>query len=105
MKTVAQRKTELESRRDFLNARMAQIDTELDSHDAKDWEEMATEREQDEVLEDLGHSASEELRMIDAALARIAADEYGFCVKCGAQIGEERLDVLAATPFCRNCAS
>lgn len=104
MKTVEQRTSELEARRDFLKGRMAEIDSELDSHESKDWEEMATEREQDEVLEDLGNSAGEEIRMIEAALARVAEGEYGFCVKCGAQISEERLDVLPATPFCRTCA-
>lgn len=105
MKTVEQRTSELHSRRDLLKARMAEIDSELDSHESKDWEDMATEREQDEVLEDLGNSAGEELRMIEAALSRVAEGEYGFCVKCGTQISEERLDVLPATPFCRNCAS
>ena len=62
------------------------------------------ERESDEVLEDLGLSAQHEMRMIDAALRRVEDGEYGYCVKCGAQIAEERLDVLPATPFCRDCA-
>lgn len=104
MKSVAQRKVELETRRDDLQARIAEIGAEFDSHEAKDWEEMATEREADEVLEDLGHSAHQELRMIEAALVRVDEDEYGFCVQCGDQIAEERLDLLPATPFCRNCA-
>lgn len=105
MKTDSQRKAELESRRAFLMGRMKEIDKELDSHDSKDWEEMATEREHDEVLEDLGNSASEELRMIEAALQRMAEGEYGYCVKCGERISEERLDVLPGTPFCRNHAA
>ena len=104
MKSVAQRKVELETRRDDLQARIAEIGAEFDSHEAKDWEEMATERESDEVLEDLGQSAQQELRMIEAALGRVEEDEYGFCVQCGNQIAEERLDLIPATPFCRNCA-
>lgn len=104
MKSVATRKSELEKRQTYLKARIAGIDAELDTHDAKDWEEMAVERETDEVLEDLGVSAQHELRMIDAALQRISEGEYGHCVKCGSKISEERLDVLPATPFCRNCA-
>ena len=68
MTTVADRKAQLEARRDDLNRRMQEIDAELDSHDSKDWEELATERETDEVLEDLGLSAQQELRMIDAAI-------------------------------------
>lgn len=104
MKSVAERKAELLARQSDLKARIEGIGAELDSHDAKDWEEMAIERETDEVLEDLGQSAQAELRMIEAALARIEEGEYGYCVSCGAEIAEERLDVLPATPFCRNCA-
>ena len=41
---------------------------------------------------------------INAALQRIEDGSYGFCVTCGNEISQERLDVLPATPFCRNCA-
>jgi len=105
MKSVAERKAELLARQAHLQQRIAGIGAELDSHNAKDWEEMATERETDEVLEDLGNSAQVEMRMIDAALKRIDENEYGYCVSCGDQIGEERLDLVPATPFCRKCAS
>lgn len=104
MKSVAERKADLLARQTDLMRRIEGIGAELESHDAKDWEEMAIEREADEVLEDLGSSARAELRMIEAALARIAEGEYGFCVACGSEIAAERLDVLPATPFCRNCA-
>lgn len=104
MKSTDERKAQLEARKDFLQGRIAGIGAELDSHDAKDWEEMATEREGDEVLEDLGQSARTELRMIDAALARIEEGEYGYCTICGDEISADRLDLLPATPFCANCA-
>lgn len=104
MKDLSERKAQLEARAADLAARMHEIEAELDSHEAKDWEEMATEREGDEVLESMGQSAQQELRMIEAALHRIGEGEYGFCAKCGARISEERLDVLPFTPFCRNCA-
>jgi RNA polymerase-binding transcription factor DksA len=105
MKSVTQRKSALEDRRATLLARMEGIEAELDSHQSRDWEESATEREGDEVLEHMGLSAQQELRMIEAALHRIDEGEYGFCTKCGAAIGDERLDVLPYTPFCRNCAT
>lgn len=104
MKSPADRKIELESRLAHLGARMREIDAELETHASKDWEEMAIERETDEVLEDLGVSAQQEVRMIEAALKRIEAGEYGACVQCGSEIAEERLDLIPATPFCRNCA-
>lgn len=105
MKSTAERKAELEARRALLRSRMAGIEAELDTHSSRDWEELATEREADEVLEDLGQSAQHESRMIEAALARIAAGGYGDCVKCGTSIDEARLDLVPATPFCRNCAT
>ncbi len=104
MKSVAVRKAALVARQDDLMKRIAGIGAELDSHESKDWEEMATEREADEVLEDLGQSAQAELRMIEAALNRIEEGEYGYCVQCGSEIAEERLDLVPATPFCAKCA-
>ena len=105
MTPISTRKTQLEARLADLKGRLGAIEAELDSHQSSDWEELATEREGDEVLEGMGVSGQHEMRMIEAALARQAEAEYGFCVKCGAEIGEERLNVLPYTPFCRNCAA
>ena len=105
MKSISDRRAELTNRRAFLHQRLHGIESELDGHEAKDFEEMATEREGDEVLEDLGNSAQRELRMIDAALKRIAAEEYGDCVRCGSVIDAGRLDLLPATPFCTTCSA
>ncbi|MGB3278183.1 MAG: TraR/DksA C4-type zinc finger protein [Pseudorhodobacter sp.] len=100
----SERKAQLEARLGVLAARLNAIETELDSHQSKDWEELATERETDEVLEGLGVSGQQEIRMIQAALARIEDGEYGSCAKCGSIISDERLDVVPYTPFCRVCA-
>lgn len=45
-----------------------------------------------------------ELRRIAAALARLDAGEYGWCVECGEEIGEKRLEVDPAAARCRECA-
>jgi len=37
---------------------------------------------------------------IDAALARIEADEYGFCLSCGKEIGPARLEHNPAVTTC-----
>lgn len=105
MTSLATRKTQLLARMADLKGRLVGIEAELDSHHATDWEDLATEREGDEVLEGMGLSGQQELRRIEAALERIDAGEYGVCVKCGAEIGEARLDALPYTPFCRHCAS
>lgn len=104
MTSVSARKAQLEARLSDLKGRLRQIEVELDSHQSADWEELATEREGDEVLEGMGLSGQQEIRMIEAALQRIDAGEYGVCAKCGAEISEARLDVLPFTPFCRSCA-
>lgn len=105
MTPTDRRKAQLEARLSDLKGRLQGIEAELDSHDAKDWEELATEREGDEVLESMGVTGQHEMRQIEAALARIGEGEYGYCTKCGSEIGDERLDLVPQTPFCRNCAA
>jgi RNA polymerase-binding transcription factor DksA len=104
MTSIEARKVQLSDRRAALVARSRLVEDELDRPGTADWDDLATEREGDEVLENLGHSAVQEIAMIDAALARIAAGEYGHCTRCGSLISEARLDVLPYTPFCRSCA-
>ena len=98
------RKAQLEERLKVLRARMEGIEEELESHLSSDWEELAVERESEEVLEGMGVSAQHESRMIEAALERIEDGTYGVCATCGQDISEERLDVVPFTPFCRSCA-
>ncbi len=102
--TLQARKEQLLSRRAELNERLHVIEAELDSHQSKDWEELATEREEDEVLEGMGTAGLKEIKMIDQALARFEAGEYGTCMRCGNPISDARLDVLPFTPVCRECA-
>ncbi|TKA94435.1 TraR/DksA family transcriptional regulator [Cereibacter changlensis] len=104
MTDIARRRKQLQERLADLGQRLEVIEAELDSHDSRDWEELATERETDEVLEGMGVSGQQEIRAITAALARIDSGDYGYCVTCGAEIGDARLDVVPYTPFCRSCA-
>lgn len=104
MTDLAARRTQLDQRLAFLLGRLRELDAELDSHQSKDWEELATEREGDEVLERLGQSGQAEIAQIKAAQARMEAGDYGSCVTCGDDISEERLNLLPYTPFCRKCA-
>jgi RNA polymerase-binding transcription factor DksA len=105
MTAIEQRKEQLQSRLGELQDRLHRIDNELDQPVSEDFSEQATEREAEEVLEDLGAAGLLEIRMIEAALRRIEDGTYGICVSCGDPIGEERLDVLPHTPRCRACAS
>ena len=98
------RKAALEKRLVELGARLEAIEEELDSHHNPDWEDLATEREGDEVLEATGNAGLAEITQIRAALRRIADGTYGECARCGEPIGEARLDALPWTPLCRSCA-
>lgn len=105
MQTIEARKKQLKARLAELGERFQHIDKELDSHsETKDWEDSATEHEEDEVLEGIGRSGQQEVARIQAALRRIEAGEYGYCTVCGEKISENRLDLLPDTPFCRKCA-
>jgi DnaK suppressor protein len=43
------------------------------------------------------------LELIDEALARIEAGEFGECVNCGEEIQPKRLDAIPWTPHCIRC--
>ncbi|MBV0893322.1 TraR/DksA C4-type zinc finger protein [Paracoccus sp. Z118] len=92
------------ARRAELAGNIARIEDQLDDPVSRDWEDAASERQGDEVLSALGASDRAEMRRIDAALARVEAGEYGFCVRCGNEIAEGRLALLPDTPFCADCA-
>ena len=95
----------LKARRAELVEEMEEIEDALDDEPPNDWEDRAAERQGDEVLEALGTHDLDEVRRIDAALARHAAGEYGICVKCGDDISDARLDAVPETPFCKKCAT
>jgi RNA polymerase-binding transcription factor DksA len=104
MVSTADRKHQLEERLAELKARITRIERNLEQPVSANFSEQAGEREDEEVLEDLGMAGRQEVQMIEAALHRIERDEYGICVRCGAQVAEERLDILPHTPLCRACA-
>ncbi len=94
----------LQDRMVELKERLEEIEEDLDELADPDAEERATEREGDEVLENLGHSGLAEMRMIQAALGRIEDGTFGVCVVCGERISTERLEILPHAPRCKNCA-
>lgn len=102
---LAQRKKALLARLRELDTRLHNIEDELDSHQAKDWEDLATEREEDEVLQRIGEDGIAEIERIRSALTRIEDGTYGVCTTCGEEIPAKRLDILPSTPFCAGCAS
>lgn len=101
---TAHYETRLRSRLAELDSRLHEVEDALDEPPNKDMEERATEREGDEVLEGLGNAGLAEIRMIQAALQRIEAGEFGVCVNCGSEISEARLEAVPYAARCRKCA-
>ncbi len=104
MVDVQKYETRLQDRLRELNERLVEIEEDLDEPANPDFEERATEREGDEVLENLGHAGLAEIGMIQVALARIKDGTFGVCVACGEPISKERLDILPHTPRCKRDA-
>ena len=69
-----------------------------------DFAEQAVERENEEVMDAIGHASRREVAAIDHALAQIKSGDYGVCVGCGKQIPEARLEVLPYSTRCVDCA-
>lgn len=104
---------ELHRRRDELTHQMSSFDDSLgqvreslgdgtndDEHDP----EGPTMSEEWSRLTGLREEAVAELREIDAALARVAAREYGVCRACGHAIGRPRLEARPYATLCIDCA-
>ena len=87
-----------------LNNRLQSIERDLDERPDPDVEERSAEREDDEVLEQLGLTGLAEIDAIHAALKRMDNAVYGICVSCGETISDERLLAVPTTPKCRHCA-
>lgn len=101
---VQQYEKRLHDRLAELGERLEEIEDDLEEKADDDFEERAIERENDEVLENLGSAGLAEIRMIQAALARLREGTFGTCVACGEPISSERLDILPHTPRCKDCA-
>ena len=99
------RKAALLAEKARLEKHMLALEGQLDAPAPKDFEDRASERQGDEVLEALGDAEQTELRMIEAALQRIEDGTYGVCANCGADIPSKRLDLLPYTPVCPRCAA
>lgn len=93
-------KSELEARLNELMQRAADIEARLSNPGSADWEENATESEDDEVLSGIGSVTKNEIQEIKLALNRIETGHYGKCTSCGDAISKAR---LAALPFATTC--
>ena len=103
MENTAQFRETLLARKRELFSRLDRIEADLDQPMNNDSEERATEREHDEVLDEMGNTGLEELQAIEAALDRIEAGSFGTCAKCGEPISPERLKAVPHAALCEEC--
>ena len=70
-----------------------------------EFEEGAQSEHEQYTLSLLGEVQRSQVSMIDAALARIEAGEYGVCVDCTSEIEPRRLAALPFALLCAECAT
>ncbi len=96
-------RTQLENRLTCLLRRVERIEGDLRQTHDPDWQERATELENDEVLEGLDEMTLREIEQIRTALKRIESGSYGTCSACGQPIGTERLRAVPGAITCVAC--
>ena len=88
-----------------LLSRAGRITDHLRDAPPSDWEELATFRENDEVVEALDEMTKQRIREIKETLRRIDGEEWGVCSECGESIGDARLEAIPTATHCIRCAS
>lgn len=104
---MSNRKSELETLRADLKARLAKFEAHQHRQDGaleKDFAEQAVQTQNDEVVDSLETETRNELAQIEHALERIAGGQGEECERCGEDIDPRRLQVLPYTTVCVKCA-
>lgn len=99
-----QRKAALASKLADMEKRLAAVTRDITKTLSSDFAEQATERENDDVLEEIARETKLSIAKLKAALQRIDDDNYGLCGDCGEEIAEARLDALPESTLCVSCA-
>ena len=98
------RKAALKQKLADLEDRLAGVTKDITKTLSSDFAEQATERENDDVLEEIARETRTSIHHLKAALQRIDEGTYGICASCGEDISHGRLDALPETTLCVNCA-
>jgi DnaK suppressor protein len=76
---------------------------ERDSEATQDPADMAANAYTKELLISMSANDRKMLDLIDEALARVEAGDYGECVNCGEPVSEKRLEAVPWTRYCLKC--
>ncbi|ABM18885.1 TraR/DksA family transcriptional regulator [Marinobacter nauticus] len=105
---MANRQSELETLKADLEARLSRYQAHQRREAGaleKDFEEQASQTQNDEVVDSLEAETRAELQQIDHALERIDQGIGDECEQCGNDIDPRRLQVLPYTTVCVDCAA
>lgn len=100
--------TRLQQRLQELSARAERAEKHASHRDepvSADFEEQATERENDDVLAVISGEARHEAELIRQALKRLEAGTYEDCQACGCNIEPARLQAVPYATRCIACAT
>lgn len=104
MPDLAAAKARLQEQLQELEGRQQRIAADLAEPPDRDWDEQATEREDDDSLEGQAVLVTREIASVKRALGRIEDGTYGECVRCGGDIAPARLEASPEASLCINCA-
>jgi DnaK suppressor protein len=76
---------------------------ERDAEATQDPADMAANAYTKELLISMSANDRRLLELIDEALGRIEAGEYGDCINCGEPVPEKRLDAIPWARYCLKC--
>jgi len=93
-------KESLRKRSIELRTILSDANQHVSDSQVKDSGDEALTTSMDSLQNSLTQSEVEEFNEIEAALARIERNEYGFCIECGDAITEKR---LTYSPFAARC--
>ena len=98
-------KARLEAQLAELEGRQDRIARDLAEPLDPDSSEQAIEMEDDVSLEAQAALIAREVASVKRALMRIENGTYGQCMRCGAEIAPQRLEVRPEAALCYECAS
>jgi DnaK suppressor protein len=96
-------KERLLAERDQLLNKLKGNDLSVDASETPDPVDLAVRNYSKNVMLAVSENESQQLMMINEALARIADDEYGDCQNCEKPINPKRIVAVPWARYCLNC--
>jgi RNA polymerase-binding protein DksA len=92
-----------EKQKELLD-RISSIKKDFKKGRSKDYDDHATDAENDLVLDEIYRESETELNHVNQAIGRLEDGSYGTCSQCDRPINPERLEALPYTSTCIECA-